>query len=140
MSESFFRNATLFYFNYYYPKYCYDKTANSWNTKKRILCKVSMAPFRCHSLWLWPWIFTLVNDLPKINLFWPVRFTHQWNIMIHVTLQVSDVTDKWKNWLANVMFDWHHVMETAVQRNNQTHWFITFLCRLFTRSTVELYK
>ena len=34
-------------------------------------------------------------------------------------LHVSNDTDKLKSWLADATFDWRHVMEMAVKRNNQ---------------------
>ena len=54
--------------------------------------------------------------------------------MIHVTLRVSDLMDKW---LADVTFDWRHIMaiETAIESNNQTRPIITLLHRLFCSKT-----
>ena len=46
-------------------------------------------------------------------------------------LHVSDVMDKWIRWLADFMFNSHHVMEMAVEHINQTRRIITFLYRLF---------
>ena len=46
-------------------------------------------------------------------------------------LRIIDITDKWNSWLADITFDWRLVMETAVERNNQTYRFITFLRSLF---------
>ena len=57
--------------------------------------------------------------------------------IVHTTLRVSDVTDKWKNWLADVTFKWRHVMETAVERNDQARWFITFFRRLFYKIYIK---
>ena len=51
--------------------------------------------------------------------------------MVHLMLRVSDVMYKWKSRLADVTFDWRHVMETAVERNNQNSRFITFRCVLY---------
>ena len=51
--------------------------------------------------------------------------------MVQVMLRVSDVMDKWKSLLADATFDWRHVMETAIKRNNQNSRFITFLCILY---------
>ena len=48
-------------------------------------------------------------------------------------LRESDVIDICNSWLAEVMFDWRHVMVTLVECNNQTRWIITFLRRLFAR-------
>ena len=39
--------------------------------------------------------------------------------LVHVTLRVGDIIDKCKSWLADVTFDWRHVMVMAVERNNQ---------------------
>ena len=63
--------------------------------------------------------------------FGPSRFIHRWMTIIHVKLCVSDVTDKWNSWLVDVMFNWHHIKEPAVECNNQTCWFIIFLRHLF---------
>ena len=50
-------------------------------------------------------------------------FEHRFRHMF----RVRDLTDKWNSWLANITFDWRHVMKTAVERNYQTRQFITFL-------------
>ena len=42
--------------------------------------------------------------------------------------------------MADVTFDWRHVMVTAVERNNQTRRIITFLCRLYARFKQKRYK
>ena len=78
-------------------------------------------------------IFTLASNFHKWTYFGPTRFILPWKTLIHVTFCVSDVTDKSNIWLANVMFDWRHVMVTAVERNNQTCRIVTFLCHLFAR-------
>ena len=36
-----------------------------------------------------------------------------------MVLPVSDVTDKWNSWLADITFDWRHTMETAVEYDDQ---------------------
>ena len=53
--------------------------------------------------------------------------------LVHLTLHVSNFREQWKSWLANVTFDWRHslVMEMAVEHNNQTCRFVTFLHRIF---------
>ena len=43
--------------------------------------------------------------------------------------------DNRNSWLTYVKFDWRHVMEAAIERNDQTRLFITFLCRLFYNFT-----
>ena len=40
-------------------------------------------------------------------------------LLINFRLFLFDVTYKWNSWLANVTFDWRHVMEMAVECNNQ---------------------
>ena len=71
------------------------------------------------------------------------RWTYFW--------QRGSYTDKIQSWryelamsqinekvhLANVMFDWCHVMETAVECSNQVCQFITFLCCLFYRTYIK---
>ena len=68
----------------------------------------------------------------KCTYFEPTRFihVHLWTTLAHATLRVSDVTDNWNSWLADVTFDWRHAMMTAVERNKQTRRLITFLRRL----------
>ena len=78
-------------------------------------------------------IFTLANNFLRWTYLGPRRFIHTWMTLFHVMLRVSDVIDKCKWWLADVMFDWRHVMVTAVERNNQTRRIKTFLCHLFAR-------
>ena len=73
-------------------------------------------------------IFTLANNFLSWTYFWPTRFRHRWTTLIHTTLCV---TDKRNSWLADITFDWCHVRKTAAERYNQTHWFISFLRRLF---------
>ena len=50
------------------------------------------------------------------------------------------IIDKCKSWLADVMFDWRHVMVTAVECNNQTRRIITFLRRFFARFKSKFHK
>ena len=57
--------------------------------------------------------------------------------LVHATLHISDVTDKLNWWLVDVTFDERPVMSTAVERNNQTRRFITFLRRLFYKIYTE---
>ena len=45
--------------------------------------------------------------------------------------------DKWSSWLADIMFDWHHAMEMAVERINQTRQFIAFLRPLFYKIYIK---
>ena len=54
--------------------------------------------------------------------------------LVHAMLCISSVIDKCRCWLDDITFDWHHVMVTAVECNNQTRRIITFLCRLLARS------
>ena len=73
------------------------------------------------------------QQFSQMNLFWtnevhtPMKDTHSCYFMPHI----SEVTDNWNCWLADVTLDWCHVMETAVGRTTQTRWFIAFLCCLF---------
>ena len=60
----------------------------------------------------------------------PTRFIHRWKTIVHVTLRLSDVMDKWNSRLADYTFDWRHVIETAVERSYQARRFIIFLRRL----------
>ena len=53
-------------------------------------------------------------------------------------LHVSDVRDKWNSWLAYLTFDWRHIMETAVEHNNQACLFKTFLHRLFYKIYIKI--
>ena len=78
-------------------------------------------------------IFTLVNDFLRWTYFGPTRFIHLWTTLVHATIRVSNVIDKSNCWLADLMFDWLHVIVTAVERNTQTRRIITFLRRLFAR-------
>ena len=57
--------------------------------------------------------------------------------LVRATLRVSDVTDKWNSWMADVTFDWRHAMVTAVECNNQTRLFTTFLRWLFCIRYIE---
>ena len=59
------------------------------------------------------------------------------NTIIHSRLRVSDVTDKWKNWLADVTFDCD-VMETAIESHVQARRFITFLRRLCYKIYIKI--
>ena len=78
-------------------------------------------------------LFTLHS--PKISLeelFWTDQVHTPMND-IYATLCVSDVIYKCNSWLANVTFDWRHVIVKAVESHNQTRRIITFLRRLFAR-------
>ena len=68
------------------------------------------------------------------------RGSYRWTTLIHATLHISDVTDKCISWLSNITFDWRHVMEMAVESNNQTHCFITFFALYLTRFRWKLHK
>ena len=72
-------------------------------------------------------IFILANHFLRWICFGPTRFIHPWMTLVHATLRVSDVMDKCNILLADVTFDWCHVIVTAVERNNQTRRIITFL-------------
>ena len=63
-------------------------------------------------------IVTLANYFPRLNLFWTNKVQTPM-IDSHVSLRVSDVTDKLNRWLAYIEFDWRDVVETAVECNNQ---------------------
>ena len=84
--------------------------------------------------------FTLDNNFLRWTYFGPTKFIQSWTTLVHATLRVSDVTYKCKCWLADVTFDWRHVMVTAVERNNQTRRIITFLRRLFARLKSKFHK
>ena len=73
-------------------------------------------------------IFTLANNFLRWTYFGPTRLIHPWTTLIHATLRVS-VIGKCNSWLADITFDWRHVIVTAVERNNQTLRIITFLRR-----------
>ena len=45
-------------------------------------------------------------------------------------MRIIDVKDKWNSLLADVTFDWHHVVEAAVVRNDQICLFISFFSPL----------
>ena len=45
---------------------------------------------------------------------------------------------KWNGWLTDITFDWRHVMEKAIERNNRTLRLITFLRQYFTIFTAKL--
>ena len=77
--------------------------------------------------------FTLTNNFLRWTYFGPTRFIQPWATLIHATLRVSDVIDKCNCWLADVTFDWRHVMVTAIEPNNQARLIITFRRRLFAR-------
>ena len=64
----------------------------------------------------------------------------RWTTLVHAILRVSDVIDKCNSWLADVTFDWRHVMVTAVEHNNQTRRNIIFLFRLFARFKQKFHK
>ena len=76
-------------------------------------------------------IFTRTNIFLRWTYFGTTRFIHRWTTLVHATLRIRDVTAKWNRWLADITFDWRHVMTTAVKRNNQLRRFITILRRLF---------
>ena len=66
-----------------------------------------------------------------MNLFWTDEVhTPMNNTRSRDVSDVIDVIDKCNSWLADVTFDWRHVIVTAVERNNQTRRIITFLPRL----------
>ena len=48
-----------------------------------------------------------------------------------------DISAKWNNWLTDVTFDWHHVMETAVERNYQNMSVFNFVFRLFYKTYLK---
>ena len=54
-----------------------------------------------------------------------MRFTHRWTTLVFATLRITDDTDKWNSWLADVSFDWHHVIEMAVQHNPKRRFIIS---------------
>ena len=85
-------------------------------------------------------IFTLANNFLRWTHFGPTRFIHPWTTLVHATLRVSDVIEKCNSLLADVTFDWHHLMVTAVERNNQTRRIVTFLRRLFARFKSKFHK
>ena len=84
-------------------------------------------------------ILTLGNNLSWIY-FGPTRCIHPWTILVHATLRVSYVIDTCNIWLADVTFDWRHIIVTAVERNNQTRPIIAFLRRLFARFKTKFHK
>ena len=90
------------------------------------------------SLQLHHQIFTLANNFLWWTYFGLMRFIYRWMTLVHAKLCVSDATvNKGNSWMADVTFDWHHVMETAVVRNNQTCRFITFLHRSFYKIYIK---
>ena len=62
-------------------------------------------------------IFTLANNFLRWTYFGPTRFIRPLTTLVHATLRVIDVIDKCNSWLADVTFDWRHVIVTAVERN-----------------------
>ena len=85
-------------------------------------------------------IFTRADNSLRWTCFGPTRFIHPWMTLVHATLRVSDVIDKCNSWLADITFDWRHVIVTAVERNNQTCRAITFLRCLFPRFKSKFHK
>ena len=71
-------------------------------------------------------IFTLANNFLRWTYFGPTRFIHWWMTVVHMTLCIIEVIDKWNSWLADITFDWRHAMEMAVEHSNHTCQFITF--------------
>ena len=69
--------------------------------------------------------------------FGPTNFIQYWTTLVHLTFRVSDVTDKWNNWLDDVTFYWRHVMETAVEHNNQICGLIALLRHLFYKIYIK---
>ena len=49
----------------------------------------------------------------------------------------SDVMDKWNSWLADITFNWCDIVGMAVERNNKTCRFTTFLHCLFYRIRIK---
>ena len=82
-------------------------------------------------------IFILANNFLRWPNFGPTRFIHRWTTLVHAPLRVRDLRHKWNSWLADVTFDWRHVMETAVERNKQTRGFMTFLRHLFCKILIK---
>ena len=85
-------------------------------------------------------IFTLASNSLRWTYFGPTWFIYPWTTLVHATLCISDVIDKCNSRLADVTFDWRHVIVTAVEHNNQTHRIITFLCRLLARFKSKFHK
>ena len=79
------------------------------------------------------------QQFPKMNLFRTDEVHTPMND-IHATLRVINVIEKCNYWLADVTFDWCHVMVTAVERNNQACRITTFLRRLFARFKSKFHK
>ena len=72
-----------------------------------------------------------LHSQTKLPYFGLLRFIHRRTIIVRLMLHVSDVMDKRKSFLADVSFDWNHVMQMAVEPNYQTCRFVTFLSCLF---------
>ena len=84
-------------------------------------------------------IVTVFNTFLRWTYFGQTRSIHPWTTLVYATLCVSDVTHKWNSWLADVTFDWCHVIEKAVECNNQKRQLITFLCRLFCNNINKIF-
>ena len=93
-------------------------------------------------MWIRPKL--LSNMCTRMNFCWSVKFIHRWTTVVHVTLRVSDASDKWytSSWLAEVTFVCRHVMETDVERNNRTQPVVLqlFFADYFTRITSKLQR
>ena len=94
---------------------------NSWRYESIALTnKIAGKRMNIEKIKLYSYRFTLANNFLRWTYFGPTGFIHPWTTLVHATLRVSDIINKCNSWLADVMFDWRHVIVTAVERNNQT--------------------
>ena len=73
----------------------------------------------CPSEMSWnPFFIFIYLHLPTISLDDEVH-TLMNDTCLHDTC-LHDIMEKWNCWLADIMFDWRHVMEMAFEHNNHT--------------------
>ena len=75
-----------------------------------------------------------IVNLRTISLDEPI-FINRWTTLVHATIRISYIVDKWNSWLADVTFDWRHAMETAIE---QTSRFIFFFFDVYVASLPNL--
>ena len=93
----------------------------------------------CLSEMSWnPFFIFIYLHLPTISLDGEVH-TSMNNTVYTIIVYTTYVMEKWNCWLADIIFDWHHVMEMAFEHNNHAHGCMTFLCRFIFLFFIEVW-
>ena len=104
-----------------------------WNYPLNISTHIVNLDIHFMDLWIiFLYLLSIAISLDEPILDQRSSYTHERHLFKRC-YALSDVIDKCNSWLADVTFYLHAVMVTAVERNNQTKWIITFLCCLFTQ-------